>query len=247
MEFIIVFPIYLALFASTLVIGDMLIHSNRLAFGDVVNAFNQDAGNMMDVAWNGFSDLVWPAAEIDENRNSQDSLHRTDDVMKAGSAGRIGYYADENGSWVVCAASRIVNGYRPPAGGALGQLLSAEILLGGSSSQALDDWRSSESRSLMRSKGGNILFESVFGKDNDLKSHSFYVLKRNRSGGHYDEGKWRWMTSELLVNNRWHDKVLDDGWHKDATIKSRYTNDENDVGRRISPYDRYDDFEHWSD
>ena len=30
MEFIIVFPIYLILFAGTVSIGDMLIHSNRL-------------------------------------------------------------------------------------------------------------------------------------------------------------------------------------------------------------------------
>lgn len=259
MEFIIVFPIYLVLFATMFILGDMLIHSNRLAFGNVVNAFCQDVGDgyrsRWDGVWDDYAKWVYPSSEItdDADMSAQDVFYPIKDITQAGSLGRVGYYADAGGSWVVCAASRVVDRYRPLAGGALGQLLSAEFLLGGTPDRvdgdrsAIDDWRVPGGRVNMRAKGGNILFESIFKQENDLRSHSFYVLKRNRTG-HYDTGNWRRMTSGLLKDDRWIREVCNDGWYSGKTITDRYTNGGSDSGDDIvNGYDRYERFEDWSE
>lgn len=238
MEFIIVFPIYLVLFAATFILGDMLIHSNRLLCGDVVAAFvgdfasrgNHQAASNLD---NFFKKNVLKISSGGNQINPVD--YRLDQYTAT----------KDNGAWAMCAASTCSIGYRPPPCGVLGQLLSAEILLGGASSDssALDDWRSGGYKA-MRSKGGSLLFSSVFGTNNDRDSHRFYVLKRNRSGSHPDTGNWRWMTSGLLNNGYWATKVMDDGWHTGESIKARNTNPgtDQDVQNYAPGYKRYDPF-----
>lgn len=246
MEFIIVFPIYLILFAATFILGDMLIHSNRLAFGDMMEVFVGDLavrGKAMEAA------------------NARDFYRRYvlhyskdhDQISNFLPGGSETFQADAGGSWTECAASTFGIYYRPTIGGVLGQLLAAEALIGGTPDRAdkvrsaIDDWRDGKF-AVMKSKGGNILFgnisgQDVFRPDNDLRSHCFYVLKRNRNSI-YAEGKWRWLTSGLLKNNRWLTEVLDDGWHTGDTLKQRYTNSGNDAGcSNIEGYARYNVFE----
>lgn len=244
MEFIIVFPIYLVLFATTFILGDMLIHSNRLAFGDVANAF---VGNLA-----GSLHVDRSQGVLDYYRDNV--LHVSegnDQISKTLDLTRRRFFADENGSWSECSASTFGIGYKPSVGGALGQLLAVEALLGGtphradSARSAVDDWRDG-GYAAMKSRGGNVLFRDVFGAENDAKSQSFYVLKRNRDG-HYEEGNWRWMTSGLLVGDRWRDEVLADGWHTGKTVTNMKTNPGRDTGRNIGGYARYDKFRDVSD
>lgn len=237
MEFIVVFPIYLVLFGAVFAIGDMLIHSNRLASGDRVNAFNVDgwaAG-----AWSFFTASVFDTAqEVDDRRQAQDWLERLQD----GWTGRI--YADATGPWTVCAGSCIRDRYRLPAGGTLGQLLSADRFFNTSltgpadlrsRNQMLQDWEQ-DRPVYLRSKGGNLINLS------DSRSYSFYVLKR-RVGA-----SWRDYTSGLLPNERWRTEVANEAWHDAASIAAgRSSCSPMDNISNLEDYHRYPQFVAWSE
>lgn len=226
MEFIIVFPIYLVLFGAVFAIGDMLIHSNRLASGDRINAFDVEGWNDGS-AWRFFSSHVFDAGrEVDELGYRQDSLSRTN----GGRSGCI--YADLDGAWTVCAGSQVTDQYRLPAGGALGQLLYADrffnqALTGPANLRTRDSLLSQIERGtetdrtgyvMMRSKGGNLI------NGNDYGSYSFYTLKRRRN----NVLSWRDFTSGLLKvdpnspnhESYWQTQVAYESWHNVQTIRS---------------------------
>ena len=126
MEFIIVFPIYLILFAGTVAIGDMLIHSNRLVSADRVLATEVDGHGGGSVsrtsAWNTMVQMAFhPGVEIGDDGGNQDVLSKS----------MAPHYADATGPWSVCALATAHDGYKLLAGGTLGQLLSARMLVGG--------------------------------------------------------------------------------------------------------------------
>lgn len=237
MEFIIVFPVYLVLFGAVFAIGDMLIHSNRLASGDRVNAFNVDgwaAG-----AWNFFTANVFDRTrEIDDRRQVRDSLERE----RNGRTGRI--YADATGPWTVCAGSCIRDRYRLPAGGTLGRLLYADRFFSTSlpgpdslrsRNQMLEDWEQ-DRPVFLRSKGGNLIDRS------DSLSYSFYVLKR-RVGA-----SWRDYTSGLLPRERWRTEVANEAWHDAASIAAgRSSCSPMSAIVELGDYYRYPQFKTWSE
>ena len=238
MEFIIVFPIYLVLFGSMFAIGDMLIHSNRLASGDRVSAFDVDGWSSTS-AWNFFMGNVFDAnREVDDQLVRQDSLIR----FPQGFPGEI--FADSTGPWTVCAASRVENGYRLPAGGTMGQLLYAyrffnTTLPVGSSNSMLEDWGKGK-RVIMRSKGGNLI------EIDDSSAYCYYVLKRRRNVN--ERNTWRHYTSGLLANNRWITEVADERWHDEMTIKAKNSGHNDPIGLvELNDYSRYPQFINWSE
>lgn len=241
MEFIVVFPIYLVLFGAVFAIGDMLIHSNRLASGDRVNAFDVDGWGATS-AWNFFTQNAF-----DRNRELDDRLAQQDSLMRSPRGFPGGIYADASGPWTVCAGSRVEDGYRLLAGGAMGQLLYADrffnaSLPGKASLRArnamLTDWENGR-RVVMRSKGGNLIVDS------DSESYCYYTLKRRRNVA--KEDSWRYWSSGLLVDNRWKTEVAEEAWHTDATIGAQRNVHWDPSGlRNLSDYTRYGPFVGWS-
>lgn len=125
MEFIIVFPIYLILFAGTVAIGDMMLHSNRLISADRVAAFEVDGHRGGSVSrllgWNEVAGMMFhPGVEIADDGSNQDTLSKNINPR----------YADSTGPWSVCALATAQDNYKLLAGGTLGQLLSVPVLLG---------------------------------------------------------------------------------------------------------------------
>lgn len=260
MEFVIVFPIYLVLIAATFAIGDMLVHSNRLAFGDRVTAFDWETDGVTNVAWENIKTNCFFTVnrqdvhrEIDDNGDVQDELRR-DGVTNQEDAGvRGGIYADARnnvGPWTVCAFSKVVDRYRPPVGGTLGQLLFcdrtfSETTKTGRDQGMLRTWEDPEGRVSMQSMGKTLLFRDE--KDvSDMTCYSYVTLKRRHVGGDRS-GPWRNMTSGLLVGERWLTEVAEEKWHEESSIRGRYTAKPTEPNfRDLSDYRRYDRFETWS-
>lgn len=248
MEFIIVFPIYLVLFAATFILGDMLIHSNRLAFGDRVNAFDVDASGAAGAAWNYFTTSCFGfGREVDDNRHGQDDHD---------ASVRDGIYADRKGTvptgpWTVCAASKVVDKYRPPAGGTLGQLLFGDQFLSEATHSGRDQgmlatWQDPDGRVPMQSMGMTLLFRDEKGMS-DLTCYRYVTLKRRILAGNRS-GPWRDMTSGLLIGERWRTEVAEDAWHDVASVRARNTQKPSDPGtQELRPYQRYRQFETWSE
>jgi len=241
MEFIIVFPIYLILFAWTVAIGDMLIHSNRLISADRVAVFDVDRHEGGDVsgtsAWNTMVRMAFhPGVEIADDGLNQDTLSQKTEAR----------YADKTGPWSVCALSTTTNSYKILAGGALGQLLAAQMLVGGGGSNFLD-----------RAAGGL----NMVSKDT-RNGASFYTLKRRdnykqrnvrRKWGEYyiDEDSTNWrdrnFVSRLLRRDAnkieyWRSEVANEGWHTADTINGRVTSCSEASGTRLGDYERYSEF-----
>ena len=245
MEFIIVFPIYLILFAGTVSIGDMLIHSNRLVSADRVLATEvdgHDGGTVSGTsAWSTMVQMAFrPGVEIADDGEDQDTLSKNTDA----------HYADETGPWSVCALATAQNSYKMLAGGTLGQLLSARMLVGGGGSDILDEF------------AGGV---NMVSKDT-RNVMSFYTLKRRdhykqrneeRKGTNLhinpDPRNWRERdrdyVSSLLRNKYWSFEVEKEGWHSAATINGgAQTCSEAPTDRKKIPdYERYDKFVELSD
>ena len=242
MEFIIVFPIYLVLFGAIFAIDDMLIHSNRLASGDRVNAFDVDGWSTTS-AWNFFENNVFDRNhEVDDRHVHQDRLNRHPDGFLGGT------YADASGPWTVCAGSRVEDGYLLPAGGTMGQLVFADRFFdmtnpdsSGLDSQntMLSDWERGR-RVVMRSKGGNLIV------DRDSDAYCYYTLKRRRNVAY--GASWRDYSSGLLPYNRWKTEVAEEAWHTTATVRMRQTAHWDPTGLRdLNDYERYYRFVGWSE
>jgi len=220
MEFIIVFPIYLVLFAGTVAIGDRLIHSNRLVSADRIAAYRVDGhvrnGEPLSV-WSGWdcvcNAVFHPLQEIADDGQNQDLL--TDSSLP--------HYADSTGPWSVCAAATVHDAYRTLAGGTLGQLLAARSLLGGGTA------------------GGSGLFSaSVDMVAKDVRNGaSFYTLKRRDhyyqrmqrrfgTNPYIDPDALNWRDREHVSRllrakggaqtENWRVEVAGEGWHTEKTI-----------------------------
>ena len=245
MEFIIVFPIYLILFAGTVAIGDMLIHSNRLVSADRVLATEVDGhgrGNVSGTsAWNTMVQMAFhPGVEIADDGGNQDAL----------SKNMVPHYADATGPWSVCALATAHDGYKLLAGGTLGQLLSARMLVGGGS-------------------GSDILDQFAGGVDMVSKDTrnvaSFYTLKRRdhytqrneeRKGRNKymdaDSRNWRdrHYVSRLLRTQggpgteNWRVEVANEGWHTAETVQGSagLSSCSEASGTKITGYSRYSRF-----
>lgn len=241
MEFIIVFPIYLVLFATTFVIGDMLIHSNRLASADRIAAFGVDG--ILNGGWNMVvNGMFRPDAEkVDDD--FVDDLGTGQDILDAGKI--IGRYAHDEAPWSVCAAVSVRSRYKPPAGGVLGQLLFADdqfsrIPEGSSSGDdtVVGVWRKNE-RIDMTSK-----------KSYSGARYSYYTLKRNRSTlSWHDVGNDpgdRNMVSALLRSRHWEDDLINEGFHNDSTVNGGQTSYDSCTPVPLMNYQRFNPFETWS-
>ena len=242
MEFIIVFPIYLILFAGTVSIGDMLIHSNRLVSADRVLATEVDGhgGGVVSgtSAWNTMVQMAFhPGVEIADDGEDQDALSKNMDA----------HYADSTGPWSVCALATAHDSYRLLAGGTLGQLLSARMLVGGGGPDILDQF------------AGGV---DMVSKDTRNVA-SFYTLKRR---DHYkqrneerrgynlyidaDSRNWRDrnFVSRLLRRKNgveyWRSEVANEGWHSADTINGGENlplrSEASD--RNLRDYKRYSEF-----
>ena len=187
MEFIIVFPIYLILFAGTVAIGDMLIHSNRLVSADRVAAYRVDGRESL--AWHLIAGMVfYPGVEIADNGVNQDLL----------SPSNTAHYADATGPWSVCALASAHDSYRLLAGGTLGQLLAARMLVarptsGGGGTQDVLDQLADEDGVDMVSK-------------DTRNGVSFYTLKRR---DHYHQRRMEREGSNKFIHSdyrNWRDR-----------------------------------------
>ena len=212
MEFIIVFPIYLILFAGTVMVGDMLIHSNRLVSADRVAAFGVEGWAAS--GWNRVTSSVFhPQTEIADDGSRQDVL----------SQNTARHYAEVSGPWTVCAAATAQDSYKPLAGGTLGQLLGARVLLNdaaGPLSGDLRAWKAGRGVT-MHSKGTDV-------------EKCFYVLKRRRG-----MSLWRDMVSGLLLNDWWLGEVVNERWFDESTIENGVGRCEHAEYMNIASYFRY--------
>lgn len=248
MEFIIVFPIYLILFAGTVAIGDMLIHSNRLISADRVAAFDVDGHSGGTVSgtsvWNTMVQMAFhPGVEIADDGLDQDTLSENTNA----------HYADETGPWSVCALATAQDSYKMLAGGTLGQLLAARMLVGGGDSDILDEF------------AGGV---NMVSKDT-RNVVSFYTLKRRdhykqrneeRKGTnlHIDSDSRNWrdrhLVSRLLRRDEnqteyWKSEVANEFWHSADTINGGQNVElrAEASGDNLKDYARYSEFVDLSD
>lgn len=213
MEFIIVFPIYLVLFAGTVMLGDMLIHSNRLASADRVAAFGVEGWSAS--GWERVTSSVFhPQTEIADDGSRQDVLSQKTDQ----------HYAEESGPWSVCAAATAQDSYKPLAGGTLGQLLGARVLMNTAANPLPRDLLPWEAGSgvMMRSKGTDV-------------ANCFYVLKRRRG-----TSSWRDMISGLLLNDWWLKEVVEEKWFNEKKIEEGFGHCKRAENENIESYRLYD-------
>lgn len=224
MEFIIVFPIYLILFAGTIATGDMLIHSNRLVSADRVLSAEVDGhgGGMVSrtSAWDMFIKRVFhPGVEIADDGFDQDSISKNTNM----------HYADSTGPWSVCALATAQDNYKLLAGGTLGQLLSVPVLLGPAGNNV-----NNNSLNQLALPGGL----KMVSKDT-RNGAGFYTLKRrdhyrqrnekrHGTNKYIDEDSRNWRdrhyVSRLLRTQRgpgtenWRLEVAGENWHTADTI-----------------------------
>ena len=244
MEFIIVFPIYLILFAGTVAIGDMLIHSNRLISADRVAAFDVDGHGQGSVsgtssAWNTMVQMAFhPGVEIADDGLDQDTLSENTNA----------HYADETGPWSVCALSATTNSYKLLAGGTLGQLLAARMLVGGGGPDILDEFAGSVNMVSKDTRNGASFYT--------LKRRDHYKQRNEKRRGtnkyiDADSRNWRDrdFVSRLLRRDAnkteyWKSEVANEGWHSADTInggKNLALRSEAS-GRNLGDYKRYSEF-----
>lgn len=258
MEFIIVFPIYLILFAGMVMTGDMLVHSNRLVSADRVAAYEVD-GRVAGYAAKGFASqaaklaMSWhlipgevfhPGEEIADDGTNQDFI----------SSATTNHYADATGPWSVCALASVHDSYKPLAGGTLGQLLAARMLVGGSGAVVLDELQSGVDMVSKDTRNGASFYT--------LKRRDVYYQRLIEREGYNeyirpDSGNWRdrnFVSRLLRTQGRpktenWRLEVAGEGWHTVDTICGRdiLTSCSEANGTRIDDYRRYDEFADLSD
>lgn len=234
MEFIIVFPIYLILFAGTMAVGDMLIHSNRLVSADRMAAFDVDGRPVS--GWGLISSLVFhPASEIADDGSAQDTL----------SENTVAHYADATGPWSVCALASAHDSYKLLAGGTLGQLLAARMLVGGGGSDILDQFAGGVNMVSKDTNNGASFYT--------LKRRDHYTQRNERRKGknkYIDEDSRNWRdrgnVSRLLRTQgrpgteNWRLEVAKEGWHTADTIHGSVRLSDSDAkGSNLPDYKRY--------
>lgn len=259
MEFIIVFPIYLVLFAGLVAIGDRVLHSNRLISADRAAAYEVDgrsAGYAERIGWSSQGLMSWrlvPTEMFHPGREVADDGADQDDLKPLWEA----HYADSTGPWSVCALSTAHDTYRPLAGGTLGQLLAAHLLLGGGGTVTNSGLLSASVNMVSKDTRNGAAFYTLKRRDRYLQR-----LQRRTGTNEYidpDASNWRDRDrvhiSRLLVpqgdnqTENWRLEVAGEGWHTAETINggSICTKCTEASGGGIPDYERYDEFVKISD
>ena len=263
MEFVIVFPIYLVLWGATFAIGDMLVHSNRLASADRIAVFEaafasngqinaSSRGNVSGVwrfvAGSLFSPLG--SIEIADDGTVQDQVSYA--VTTAV------HYAHDNAPWTMCVATTARDDYKLLAGGTVGQLLFADKYLSDVTETEQSDadsplgvWREG-GRTAMSSK--ESVADALSGK-----RYSYYTLRRRRwtgaswhecaeydSNGYLDQSTLIRQASALMRDNHWNRDLVNEKWHTDSSVLGGDSSFTPCSPVRLSDYSRYDPFVSWS-
>jgi len=256
MEFIIVFPIYLVLFAAIMAVGDTLVHSIRLPSAERTAAF--DIGEWeVDRCWDRVADTLFhPGVELADGPDSagnenQDELDRENELH---------HVADTQvaGPWSVLAGVTVRNRYKLLAGGTAGQLafcdwFFADVTGGSQTEGDFGVLIGGADRVEMHSKRVDAAGETVV--------YNYYTLKRKRyqegADGEEDHGMtWRNHNRnpvDLMAdsgyesgNRRWKDCVAKEAWHTEFAGAEDSEGEPLDTTAGSARYTRYTQFVNWS-
>lgn len=203
MEFLIVFPIYLVLWAGVFMVGDMLVHSIRLPSAERTLAFELGGGAAS--GWQRVQNTLFhPDTEVGDDLSKQDQLEK---------AAQSAWYADlgVEGAWSLRSAVKVRDDYKLLAGGTAGQLLFL-------------DWYFADITKGARATGdfANLIRGrrvSMFSKNVDsARLFNYYTLKRGRYTSGFGWRDDRRCASDLLCNigygrEAWNRRVANESWH----------------------------------
>lgn len=230
MEFIIVFPIYLVLFAAIMALGDMLVHSIRLPSAERTAAFDVGAAGAAGSGWSQVLAMLFPAGEIADDGTRQDNPVQ---------ASTLDHSADTTiqGPWSMTSGSKVRNDYKLLVGGVAGQL-------------AFADWYFSDVTKTSQAGGdfGNLISGgsiAMYSKGS-ATTYNYITLKRRRNMGGLswrDNGR---NSSDLVVYGGWQDVGHERFANGSATVSNSDSLRANP--RRFDPasYTRYPQFVTWS-
>ena len=246
MEMIVVFPIYLILFAGLFMLGDMLIKAARLPSAERTTAFDLGREAASEEGWNAVRNLLFANSDTDDLHNETSE-----------------YYADTaiQGPFSLRAAVKILNDYKMPSGIARGQLQFADWFFARSTPNGAEmatgdggmgDLLHSENRIRMYSK--NNTFEREY-------TYNYYTLRRRR----YKADQWTWRdnrrhASHLLIyrdNNVEHyndndkvrvwEAVAEEGFHESVNNDESAAWGPASADMTEAEYSRYPKFIRWSE
>lgn len=239
MEFLVVFPIYLVLWAGVFMLGDMLVKSTRLASADRVLAF--DVQNAPARGWNWIlTSLFNPVQDVTDMKTKSDDLKK-DKTSE--------FYADTkvSGPFSLRSAATVRDDYAIPGGGTRGQLAFGNWLLG----QEQSSWKVDGDVATLFG-GGRMKMHS---KPSELASreymYNYYTLKRVK----YASGQSTWRAYKRcprdIVNAqwsdaRWYNEVYGEGWHQSINDDNNTKNNPLGLGMNVE-YKRFQAFVTWSD
>lgn len=216
MELMVVFPIYLVLFGSVFMIGNLLIHAMRLPSAERLAALDLGRSDRARPGWtDACTKLFRPGEDITDERQNADQLSR-----EAESA----FYADTGvaGPFSVRAAMKVKNAYAMSAGGSRGQLAYANWFF----NRALptsDLQTSGGAYETLISSGRANMYSKSQTKATGVSKYFYYTLKRHR----YQDSERTWRdnrraASDLMVsvggatqhwmdisNERYHESIGD--------------------------------------
>ena len=136
MEFVIVLPIYLVLFGGIFMVGDISIHSIRLASADRTAAFdiqNEGANGFemtRDIEFGRTNVIVRGLHEWGGLNTLRESADDNTDQNSLSFSSKSAWYASNvQCPWSVRVAATVVDNYKLPVGGTMGRLAAADYWL----------------------------------------------------------------------------------------------------------------------
>lgn len=204
MEFVIVLPIYLALFGALFLIGDMGLKTAALALGDRAVAF--DAGDRANYSYSPFSSKQWikDPDSLDSDLSTSYKTFRTNENFK--------------GSWSWLAAGKVSFAYRLQLWG--GKLISYPYLIYGGGGIAAND----DLGTLVND--GTV---TVYSKDvSNVRVYNYYTLKRTELA-RGDDAYRNWTPDRLAAQasgifQHWYKNVYNEGFaHSDPVALEQTT------------------------
>ena len=251
MEFVIVFPIYLVLFGGVFMIGDMLVHTTRLASSERVVAFGVQLPSGINNALNWIRrDLFHNSDSNGVQREFADNGGNQDDVnYERYSQWFAGTNVDHPFS--LRAAMKMRDRYLLPVGGTAGRLwFSYQFLRDATPATGADPLGDNASDILGLWQDRRILIHS---KDEGGRArlYNYYTLKRTK----YGNGFLTWRdnrrySSDLLAHSSkkraWNSQVYGEDWY---AAESDSSNSKTFVryASEYADYQRYGKFVEWSE
>lgn len=243
MEFIIVFPIYLVLFAGVFMVGDILVHTARLPSAERTLAFGVQDDPVKLLSWDLVKNVLF--------RNSGDRREISDagaqqDALSDARTPSTWYAADRTVDFpfTLRAAVKVRDDYLLPAGGVAGQLMSANWFLGEGIKQT-----SPLDGDVLSLAGGNRVSMYSKSESGGRVRYNYYTLKRTRYPGTETWRDNRRYASDLLAHSGkkqvWR-QMRDERFHE--TVNDE-TNDKNQGAywTERCEYQRYGRFVTWSE